>query len=147
MKKKGYKSSKVMMKDRNGMMTMFNSITAAAEFAGANSWTMSLKMQVFGYFEDKNGCKYYRMDEMKTKNEYTSSSPKMIKKQYKKRIRKVQKIEKIEKKEEKKEENIIVNTNDPAIEAINEKIVSILKKAGVYEEIQKLSNAIKKLSK
>ena len=143
MKNKGYKSSKVMMKDRNGMMTMFDSITAAAEFAGANAWTMSLKMQVFGYFEDKNGCTYYRMDQMRTKNKYTSSSPKMIKKEYKKRVRTPQKVEK----KEEKQENIIIKTEDPAIEAINEKIVSILKKAGIYEEIQKLSNAIKKLSK
>lgn len=147
MKNKGYKSSKVMMKDRNGMMTMFDSITAAAEFAGANAWTMSLKMQVFGYFEDKNGCTYYRMDEMKTKNKYTSSSPKMIKKEYKKRTRKPAQQPKKEEEKKEKQETIIVNAEDIAIKAINEKIVSILKKAGIYEEIQKLSDAIKKLSK
>ena len=48
----------------------------------------------------------------------------------------------------KKEEkvSIIVDSEDPAIKAINDKIVETLKKAGVYDEIYKLSKAIQKLS-
>jgi len=203
--KRNYKRSKVLMKTKSGYEHMFESIQEAAKFAKANAWTMSLKMEVFGYFEDKNENKYYRQDKMKTKNEYKSSEPKITKimpKYNKKRstiakkvvvdgvvyhsvkeaeeslgmkrdtlgqaLRKGQTecmehqiayykdfknkpsvIEEpkpvIETKEEKV--SIIVNSEDPAIKAINEKIVEILKKAGVYDEIQSLSKAIKKLSK
>jgi len=156
-----------------------------------------------GYFEDKNGNKYYRQDEMKTKNIYSTASAKMTKNVKPKLKRKkptharqvivdgilyesVRKAEQVcgfkydvlrqalragqnmsnghtiayadetpvempriidYKPEKETKISIIVNSDDPAIEAINDKIVSILKKAGVYEEIEKLSKAIQKLSK
>lgn len=86
--KKGYKKSPVLMKSIFGDTKLFDSIQSAAEYANANSWTMSVKMEVFGYFEDKNGNKYYRQDKMNTKNNYQSSSPTIIKEQKKKRHRK-----------------------------------------------------------
>lgn len=201
-----HKKSPVLMKTPTGYEHMFESITEAAKFAKANSWTMSLKMEVFGYFEDKNGNKFYRQDKMNTKNQYEAASPKMLKITKKKRkgtprkkravlidgikydsigeaeikcgfradtlgkalrngqheskghtiayadeipAEKPIEIQKIMecKPEKETKVSIIVNSDDPAIEAINDKIVSILKKAGVYEEIKKLSQAIQKLSK
>ena len=204
---KQYKKSPVLMKTANGYEHMFESITEAAKFAQANAWTMSLKMQVKGYFEDRNGNKYYRQDKMNTTREYYTSSAKITKRTNGKKIRRktpyktavivdgvkydsiqeaeekcgfkrdtlgqalrhgqtktkghtiayadeiptekpieIQKI--MECKPEKETKiSIIVNSDDPAIEAINDKIVSILKKSGVYEEIKKLSQAIQKLSK
>jgi len=209
MSKGQYKKSQVLMKTSSGYEHMFESITEAASFAKANAWTMSLKMEVFGYFEDKQGNKYYRQDKMKTKNEYKSSEPKITKimpKYRKKRstiakkvvvdgvvydsvkeaenslgfkrdtlgqaLRKGQtecmkhqiayykdfknKPSVIEEPKQpivdykpKKEEkaSIIVNSDDPVIKMINERIVKILKDAGVYNEIKKLSEAIQKLSK
>lgn len=209
MSKGSYKKSQVLMKTSSGYEHMFESITEAAKFAHANAWTMSLKMEVFGYFEDKQGNKYYRQDKMKTKNEYKSSEPKITKimpKYRKKRsavAKKVvvdgvvyhsvteaeeslgmkrdtlgqalrkgqtecmkhqiayykdvknkpsvieeQKLPIVDFKPKKEEKTTItIDSDDPAIQAINDKIVDILKKAGVYDEIQKLSKAIQKLSK
>lgn len=209
MNKINHKKSPVLMKTSSGYEYMFESIQKASEFAKVNAWTMSLKMEVFGYFEDKQGNKYYRQDKMKTKNEYKSPEPKIIKiipKYRKKKIRNAKKvvvdgvvyktISEAEAKlgikkdtlgqalrkgktksvghtiayynentpvieepkqpivdfkpiKETKYENIsiVVDSKDPAIKLINERIVDIIKKAGVYEEILKLSEAIKKLSK
>ena len=210
MSKGQYKKSQVLMKTSGGYEHMFESITEAAKFAHANAWTMSLKMEVFGYFEDKQGNKYYRQDKMKTKNEYIQASPKIVKEMTKKTKRKgkregrqikvvvdgivynsireaemaikdfrpntlsgalkngqkmmkghkiayfneesitdINNMPKIVDFKPKKEEKttITIDSDDPAIKAINDKIVDILKKAGVYDEIQKLSKAIQKLSK
>jgi hypothetical protein len=154
---KNYKSSPVKMVTKDGIEKIFISITDAAKYAQVNSWTMSIKMQVWGYFQDANGNKYYRLDEMKTKNKYETSSPKMIHKQakYKKKQVKTKEVKEETIKEEPKKEvikqqkiqSIIVETDDPVIKMINERIVKILKDAGVYEEIKKLSEAIAKLSK
>ena len=219
MRKGNYRKSQVLMKTSSGYEHMFESLTEAASYAKANAWTMSIKMEVFGYFEDKNGNKYYRQDKMKTKNVYTTKTPKEPKERKKRKTAKTywQKrivvdgilFESIKKAEEhfgikpdtfgqalrhgqthskghvisyanelpqfktnkpleienlkpltevkqpivdyktKKEEkvSIIVDSEDPAIKAINDKIVETLKKAGVYDEIYKLSKAIQKLSK
>ena len=197
---------------------MFDSIQAAANFAKVNAWTMSVKMQVFGYFEDKQGNKYYRQDEMNTKNEYTTPSPVQPNerkrrspnkpkgqlnknktrdpipvlvdgvyfpncaqaeraigvgvstisnylRQGKKEVR-GHKIEyankdiketfqpidipstKIEMpKQQQNTHSILIETDDPVIKMINDRIVKILKDAKVYDEIKKLSEAIAKLSK
>lgn len=208
MKTGNYKSSPVKMVDKNGNSKWFVSISEAARYAHANAWTISLKMQVFGYFEDKSGNKYYRLDEMKTKNNYTyvNPTPKIKherKVERKKRSKspvpvyvddvyyenclkaaeaigvasdtiaayvrmgrntvkghKIYTVEEWNKKHSIKEEkiqpvvekqqkiqSIVVETDDPVIQMINERIVKILKDAGVYEEIKKLSEAIAKLSK
>ena len=213
MKNGNYGKSPVKMIAKDGSEQWFESISKASLFAKANSWTMSLKMQVFGYFEDQKGNKYYRLHEMNTKNTYTSCSPKMIKEQKKhKRYKQPKKgipvyvdgvfyencaqaskalglhkssisayigwgrrkinghiIETAEEHQNKLKEtfqqidvpsakiempkplknthSILIETDNPAIKLINEEIVKILKKAGVYEEVKKLSEAIAKLSK
>lgn len=153
---KNYRRSPVKMVTPQNIEKMFVSISDAAKYAKINSWTMSIKMQVWGYFQDANGNKYYRLDEMKTKNKYETSSPKMIHKQtkYKRKSVKTKEIKEENIKEEPKKEvikqkiqSIVVETDDPVIKMINERIVKILKDAGVYEEIKKLSEAIAKLSK
>lgn len=48
----------------------FNSIAEAAQYAGVDDWTMSVKMAGFGYFVDSKGYKYVRETPMKTKNTY-----------------------------------------------------------------------------
>ena len=203
---KNHKSSNVKMITPNGKEHMFKSIADAAEYANANAWTMSLKMEVKGYFEDAEKNKYYRMDKMKTKNKYNTSSAKVTHKRTKKSRRKISwsraivvdgvKYDSITEAEQilniKKDTfgqalrngrntalghiiqyadelpqfktnqeikqpivdykpetktSIIVETDDPVIQLINERIVKILKDAGVYEEIKKLSEAIAKLSK
>lgn len=209
-----HKKSPVKMVTKYGIVQEFESISDAAKFADANSWTMAVKMQVMGYFEDKNGNKYFRKEQMKTKNKYTTSSakvtkkmPKYIRKSHtvavvidgviyksyteaaeainvakdtiasavrngrntvkghkiytlkeweKKQARKQTKTqEKAEIKQrvqpvvekQQKIQSILVETDDPVIKMINERIVKTLKDAGVYEEIKKLSEAIAKLSK
>lgn len=199
----GAKKSQVLMITPSGFKHMFDTISDAAKFANANAWTMSLKMQVMGYFEDNKGNKYYRQTEMKTKNDYTTNSPKTTKKIKKHKrtvvntkktpvivdgirydsvseaevrcglkrdtlgqaLRKNQKTSKghtiayaetnamegkmpivdIKPKEEKI--LILIDSEDPAIKAINKEIVEILKKANVYDEIKSLAKAIQKLSK
>ena len=191
---KNHKSSNVKMITPNGKEHMFKSIADAAEYANANAWTMSLKMEVKGYFEDAE------------KNKYNTSSAKVTHKRTKKSRRKISwsraivvdgvKYDSITEAEQilniKKDTfgqalrngrntalghiiqyadelpqfktnqeikqpivdykpetktSIIVETDDPVIQLINERIVKILKDAGVYEEIKKLSEAIAKLSK
>lgn len=51
----------------------FKSITQAAQYAQADSWTMSKKMATAGQFIDKNGNIYKRMKPMKTKNTYSNT--------------------------------------------------------------------------
>lgn len=48
----------------------FKTITAAAKYAKANSWTMGMKMDVHGRFVDKLGNVYKRLKPMVTKNVY-----------------------------------------------------------------------------
>lgn len=50
----------------------FKTITAAAKYAKANSWTMGMKMDVHGRFVDKEGNVYKRLKPMVTKNKYMS---------------------------------------------------------------------------
>lgn len=58
----------------------FKSITAAARYLKIDSWTMSRKMQKFGYFEDANGNKYEREYPMVSKNVYSAGTqPKLQK--------------------------------------------------------------------
>jgi len=51
----------------------FKSITAAAKFAKADNWTMSIKMDVAGQFVDKEGNVYKRLKPMDTKNVYRNT--------------------------------------------------------------------------
>lgn len=57
---------------------VFKSIRAASRYAKANDWTMSLKMTAMGQFTDREGRVYKRLQPMKSKNIYTSSSDKVI---------------------------------------------------------------------
>lgn len=51
----------------------FKTITEAAAYAQADSWTMSKKMETAGQFIDKNGNVYKRIKPMKSKNTYTNT--------------------------------------------------------------------------
>ena len=52
---------------------IFNTIEAASRYAGVDSWTMSVKMEVAGSFIDKNGNEYKRLSPMITKNKYVNT--------------------------------------------------------------------------
>ena len=51
----------------------FKSIKEAAQFAKADNWTMSIKMDVAGQFVDKEGNVYKRLKPMDTKNTYRNT--------------------------------------------------------------------------
>lgn len=52
---------------------IFNTISEASKYAGVDSWTMSVKMEVAGSFIDKNGNEYKRLSPMITKNKYANT--------------------------------------------------------------------------
>lgn len=56
----------------------FKTITSAANFAKADNWTMSRKMDVLGSFIDANGNEYIREKPMRTKNNYTEHFNTMV---------------------------------------------------------------------
>lgn len=51
----------------------FDTIDAAARFAGAKRWTMGVKMETAGGFIDSEGREYRRESPMETKNQYSNT--------------------------------------------------------------------------
>ena len=54
---------------------VYDSIADASKAAGANNWTMSLKMEKAGKFIDKEGNEYIRKIPMNTSREYSNQTP------------------------------------------------------------------------
>ena len=110
---------------------IFKTIKEASEYAGVDSWTMSVKMETAGSFIDKNGNEYKRLSPMITKNKYVNTG-------------KTLKTEHVVKEIEKNNDNCIEEEKDtvPQIvkDAINEKIILMLKEKGLYEDIVNLLN-------
>lgn len=110
---------------------IFKTIKEASEYAGVDSWTMSVKMEVAGSFIDKNGNEYKRLSPMITKNKYVNTG-------------KTLKTGHVGKEIEKNNDNCIEEEKDtvPQIvkDAINEKIILMLKEKGLYEDIVNLLN-------
>jgi len=119
----------------------YNTIMEAAKVAEVDDWTMSRKMEVAGSFIDKYGNEYVRLKPMKTKNNYGNTG-KTIKFNRSQRfigcetLKQVSfdNIKPIEPVKEKKEVPQIVK------DAINEKIILMLKEKGLYEDIVNLLN-------
>lgn len=118
----------------------FPSIEGAAKVAQVDSWTMSKKMEASGGFIDKNGNEYIRLKPMKTKNTY-SDTGKTLAKTHSFAHRTVV----------KPVDNKPVNTGTPVRvvkeeipqivkDAINDKIVQILKDNNIYQQIVDLLN-------
>lgn len=110
---------------------IFKTIKEASEYAGVDSWTMSVKMETAGSFIDKNGNEYKRLSPMITKNKYVNTG-------------KTLKTEHIIKKIEENNDVYFEEKKDtvPQIvkDAINEKIILMLKEKGLYEDIVNLLN-------
>lgn len=120
----------------------YNTITEASKVAEADDWTMSKKMETEGSFFDKNGNEYIRLKPMKTKNNYGNTG-KTIKFNSAQRFIgcetlsdiKFDNVKPVEPVKEKKD-------TVPQIvkDAINEKIILMLKEKGLYEDIVNLLN-------
>jgi DNA-binding protein Fis len=124
--------------------TTFDTLSEAARFAGADGWTMSKKMETSGYFIDNAGRAYKRLSPMKTKNVYKDTgSTLMYQRAFAKRTVKNKKPEVVD--------TPVVETPKPEVkqpvvlpnivkEAINDKIIQLLKEKGIYDEIIELLN-------
>lgn len=102
----------------------FDSIEDAARFANADGWTMGKKMEASGGFVDKKGNEYVRLKPMDTKNTYNDTG-KTIKKERQSKQRTV-----VEKPQAEKQD-----VPQVVKDAINEKIIALLKDKGLYEDI------------
>lgn len=123
----------------------FDSIREAASYANVDEWTMSKKMEFAGSFIDFNGNEYIRLEPMKTINVYKNTGKKLeIKKQPYTRTPNMKgcvslneiSFDEINPIEPPKKEKIPQIVKD----AINEKIINILKEKGLYEDIVNLLN-------
>lgn len=133
---------KVLNKTKN---VYFTSISEAAKYAKVDDWTMSKKMESAGSFIDAEGNEYIRLEPMKTKNKYENTG-KTLKKKIKHHTRLSNmkgcinlneiSFDEIKPVEPPKKEEIPQIVKD----AINEKIISILKEKGLYEDIVNLLN-------
>ena len=118
----------------------FDSITDAAKYAQADTWTMSKKMETSGGFVDKNGNEYKRLKPMNTKNNYPDTGKTLAKTHsFAHRI--------VVKPVDNKPINIgtpvrVVKEEIPQIvkDAINDKIIQILKDNNIYNQIVDLLN-------
>ena len=130
---------------------VFTTITQAAKYAGCNDWTMSVKMTAKGQFVDSLGRVYKRLRPMESKNTYTTCSDKMVKPNYKKKSKKEQKnlpsidgsVKISQPVKEEKETKFELSHKVPDIvrEAIEEKMISLLKQHGIYEQFMELIKA------
>lgn len=109
----------------------YDSIFEASQVAGVDSWTMSKKMETSGSFVDSYGRVYKRLQPMKTKNTYKDTGSEVkIKRAFAHRTVKTE------------SEPVDVKPVVPQVvrDAINDKIIKILKDKGVYNEIVELLN-------
>lgn len=114
---------------------IYDSITEAARAAKVDDWTMSKKMEAAGSLIDANGNEYKRLTPMKTKNVYkdnckTVRGRKLV---IKRNVFKAKPIA-------KEEPVVIVKPEVPKVvkDAINDKIIAILKEKGIYNDIVEL---------
>lgn len=125
----------------------WDSISGASRAIGCDDWTMSKKMESSGYFIDLYGRTYKRLKPMSTTKTYKDTGAKLsrlvVKGIPRPSARKTPVLETkpfevvkdiIEKPVEKKTVPAVVR------DAINEKIVSMLKEKGIYDEIVELLN-------
>lgn len=120
----------------------YNTITEAAKVAEADDWTMSKKMESAGSFIDKKGNEYVRLKPMKTKNNYENTG-KILKYNSARRFIGCETLEKVSFDNIKPIEPVKEKKDDiPQIvkDAINEKIILMLKEKGLYEDIINLLN-------
>lgn len=119
---------------------VYASILEAARVAGADSWTMGKKMEASGAFIDSAGRVYKRLKPMKSKNVYkdTGSELKMKRAFAHRKVNNDVALPVVEKPTVIKEVKPVV----PQVvrDAINDKIIKILKDKGVYNEIIELLN-------
>ena len=66
----------------------FKSIQAAARYLKCDSWTMTRKMQAFGFFEDEKGNRYEREYPMVIDKQYDAGSEPRIQKHWTSRKKK-----------------------------------------------------------
>lgn len=131
---------------------IYPTITQAAMAAGCDDWTMSKKMEAAGGFVDKNNNEYIRLTPMKSKNTYIDDG-KYIKKPRVLSSRKNNhnseriagaNIEKDAQISSPQTAEFMVKTPDfdeiPQVvkDAINDKIISLLKEKGVYNDVMDL---------
>ena len=111
--------------------TMYDSICEAAKVADVDNWTMSKKMEASGAFIDSKGNVYKRVTPMNTKNKYKDTGKRIkYKRGYAPRSTKLS-------------EPVIAippvapKSDVPQIvrDAINDKIITLLKEKGVYDDI------------
>ena len=113
----------------------YDSILEAARAAGVDSWTMSKKMETSGSFVDDLGRVYKRLQPMKTKNTYKNpGSAITIKRPFV--HRKVKQTPVVETKPTDTKQTVPQIVRD----AINDKIITLLKEKGVYDDIIDLLN-------
>ena len=126
----------------------YNTIEEAAKVAGADSWTMSKKMTTAGGFIDKNGNEYVRLSPMVSKNTYEDTGKK-LKSHRGFHTRKSQTVindlppmpvDELPKEIIEKDIQISSKKEIPQVvkDAINDKIIALLKEKGVYDDIMAL---------
>lgn len=123
----------------------YDSIREAALVADVDDWTMSRKMESAGSFIDKNNNEYVRLKPMKTKNIYENTGKTLLcERNNNARLSNMQgcinlneiSFDEIKPIKSPKKEEIPQIVKD----AINEKIINILKEKGLYEDIVNLLN-------
>ena len=110
---------------------MYDSIKEAAKVADVDNWTMGKKMEASGAFIDSKGNVYKRMTPMNTKNKYKDTGKSVKhKRAYAPRSVKLG------------EPTVVVPTvaEKPVVpqivrDAINDKIIQLLKEKGVYDDV------------
>ena len=110
---------------------MYDSITEAAKVADVDNWTMGKKMEASGAFIDSKGNVYKRMTPMNTKNKYkdTGKGVKHKRVYAPRSIKIAEPVVAIPPVAKKPEVPQIVK------DAINDKIIQLLKDKGVYDDV------------
>ncbi len=136
---------------------VYNKLGDAAKVAGADAWTMSKKMETAGGYIDKNGDEYIRLTPMVTKNDYknTGKTLKAIRGFAERKPRRGVKLniketfapvdtalQPVKSTKELLSNNTNAKTQVPQVvkDAINDKIIKLLKDNGIYEQIVDLLN-------
>lgn len=110
---------------------MYDSISEAAKVADVDNWTMDKKMEASGAFIDSKGNVYKRMTPMNTKNKYRDTGKRVKhKREYAPRSIKIaEPVVAIPPVAQKPEVPQVVK------DAINDKIIALLKEKGVYDDV------------
>ena len=110
---------------------MYDSISEAAKVADVDNWTMGKKMEASGAFIDSKGNVYKRMTPMNTKNKYRDTGKRVKhKREYAPRSIKIaEPVISIPPVAQKPEVPQVVK------DAINDKIIALLKEKGVYDDV------------